>query len=81
MVADRLMTEMKQKEAHHNLEKERLKNATKQAEDYAKEQAKNNMAFQAGVEHRYQKMKETVEEQYQGQMEELRKQTANQVQI
>jgi hypothetical protein len=79
MLADRQMTEMKQKEEHHNLEKERLANAAKQAKDYAKQQAENFNAVKEAAEESHKKMQETLEKQHQTQIEQLQKQTKNQV--
>jgi hypothetical protein len=81
MVADRQMTEMKQKEERHNLEKERLTNATKLAEDYAKQQTENVKAVKAAAEESHKKMQEALEKQHQMQIEQLKKQTENQVVI
>jgi hypothetical protein len=81
MLADRQMTEIKQKEEHHNLEKERLTNATKLAEDFAKQQTENVKAVKSAAEESHKKMQETLEKQHQLQIEQLKKQTENQVVI
>jgi hypothetical protein len=81
MLADRQMTEMKQKEERHNLEKERLANEKKLAEDDAKQQAENLKAVKAAAEESHKKMQATLEKQHQTQIEQLKKQTENQVTI
>ncbi len=81
MFADRQITEMKQKEERHNLEKERLANAKKLAEDFAKQQAENYKVAKAAAEENHKKMRETLEKHYQTQLEQLQKHTENQVEM
>jgi hypothetical protein len=81
MLADRQMTEMKQKEERHNLEKERLAYEKKMAEDDAKQQAENVKAVKAAAKESHKKMQATLEKQHQTQIEQLKKQTENQVTI
>jgi hypothetical protein len=80
MLADRQMTEMKQKEERHKLETERLANEKKLAEDFAKQQIENVKAVKAAAQESHKRMQETLEKQHQIQIEQLKKQMDNQVQ-
>ncbi len=81
MLADNQMTEMKKREERHHIEKERLENAANQAEDRAKQHAENAKAIKAAFEQSNAKMQGTLAKQHHTQIEQLRKQTENQVAI